>query len=80
MEDNKSDIGVAIHTPCNPNNPGNISINGIKIITCLLSDKIIAVDASPMAWKKFDETIWKPTIGNIAVNILIPYIPISKNS
>jgi hypothetical protein len=49
IEDIKSDIGAAIHTPFNLKILGRISSIGIKIITCLKSAKNIDIFAFPIA-------------------------------
>ena len=59
-----SDIGILIHTPNVPKKLGSINSPGIRNNTWRESEKKMALLAIPIHWKKFDTTIWKPTIGN----------------
>jgi hypothetical protein len=49
--------------PSSPKKCGRIKMKGSTNISCLVSDRKMAVPAYPMLRKKFDVTIWKPTMG-----------------
>ena len=59
----RSASGMLAQIPSRPKNLGRINMNGSKNISCLVSERKIAVPAYPILLKKFDVTIWNPTIG-----------------
>lgn len=44
--------------------------SGTKSSSCLVEDRITAMGALPMDWKKLEATIWNPTIGKAMQQIL----------
>lgn len=53
----RSEMGMLNQMPSAPQKSGRISRSGISIITCRLSERMMAFFAMPMLWKKFDVTI-----------------------
>lgn len=80
IADKKSAIGDAAQTPGNPNILGKINKIGKRNINCLVIDRNTAFFAIPSDWKKFEETICKPTKGNADMNILNPFTDLSTSS
>ena len=80
IADKKSAIGEAAQTPGNPNIAGRINKIGKRNISCLVIERNTAFFAMPNDWKKFEETICKPTKGNADMNILNPTTDLSISS
>lgn len=59
---------------------GNISKRGTNRSSCLVEERMTALDALPIDWKKLDVTIWNPTMGNAAEHILNPFMAIAISS
>jgi hypothetical protein len=52
-----SDTGIDSHTPFKPQKPGKSSNDGIRKSNCLVVERITAMPALPIDWKKLDVTI-----------------------
>ena len=63
MHEIRSAAGMLAQMPQSPKKCGKMNINGRRNSSCLVSDRKIDVPAYPMLLKKFDVTIWNPTIG-----------------
>ena len=63
MAEATSAIGIQYHTPSMPHTRGIKISSGTRNITCRVSERAMARCGLPILWKKFDDTIWKPTIG-----------------
>ena len=58
--------------PDAPINLGKMMRQGRRNNNCLVSERKMALLASPILWKKLDVTIWKPTIGKTITTIRKP--------
>lgn len=57
MVETKSLIGIAHQTPFIPIEWGRIISNGVRRMTCRISERNIDFFALPIDWKKLEETI-----------------------
>ena len=53
----KSEIGMLIHIPFEPQNMGKIMMQGNRKSNWRVRDRKIALDAIPILWKKLEVTI-----------------------
>lgn len=53
----KSEIGMLIHIPFEPQNMGKIMMQGNRKSYWRVRDRKIALDAIPILWKKLEVTI-----------------------
>lgn len=65
-------IGMLHQIPAAPMKVGRMRRQGNRNSNCRVSDRKMALFAMPMLWKKFDVTIWKPTIGKTSTAIRKP--------
>ena len=68
----KSAIGMLTQTPNVPQIGGRIIKQGTKKINWRVNERKIALRDKPMDRKKFEATIWKPTIGKTANTMCNP--------
>ena len=75
--DKASEIGKLIHTPFAPMNVGRVYIRGRRKISCRERERKMDIFTIPRHWKRFPETIEKPTR---AIAAFIVESPLAENA